>query len=76
MSEFDRAVEDSRKLKAKPSDNELLEVRSEHFLLYAILTLSSQLYGLFKVGSGENIADSEAPGTFDFKVRIVVRTIS
>jgi len=30
MSDFDRAVEDSRKLKAKPSDNELLEVCPEH----------------------------------------------
>jgi len=76
MSDFDRAVEDSRKLEAKPSDNELLEVCSEHFSGGTVVTLASQLYGLFKVGSGENIADSEAPGTFDFKVRSAGYTTS
>ncbi|KAM3077209.1 hypothetical protein ACMFMG_003325 [Clarireedia jacksonii] len=47
---FQTAVDDSKKLTAKPSDNDLLE-----------------LYALYKVANGENIAESEQPGMFDLK---------
>jgi len=50
MSDFETAVQDSKKLTAKPSNDELL-----------------QLYALFKVGSGDDIAESAQPGTFDLK---------
>jgi diazepam-binding inhibitor (GABA receptor modulating acyl-CoA-binding protein) len=47
---FQKAVVDSKKLTAKPSNDELLE-----------------LYALFKVGTGEDIAKAPAPGMFDLK---------
>ena len=50
---FKTAQEDSRKLKAKPSNDELLD-----------------LYALFKVGEGKDIASEEAPGMFDLKVSL------
>ncbi|KAF2149969.1 acyl-CoA-binding protein [Myriangium duriaei CBS 260.36] len=49
--EFKKAVEDSRKLKAKPTDNELLE-------LYAFFKQGSQ---------ETKFEETTAPGTFDFK---------
>lgn len=47
---FTKAAEDSKKLLAKPSNDELLE-----------------LYGLYKVGNGEDISSAPAPGMFDMK---------
>jgi len=41
-----------------------------HHIRKYILTLYNQLYGLFKVGSGEKIEDSAQPGMFDLKVRL------
>jgi len=52
---FKTAQDQSRKLAAKPSNDELLE-----------------LYALFKVGEGKDIADEEAPGMFDLKVNLPV----
>ncbi|KAF2721481.1 acyl-CoA-binding protein [Polychaeton citri CBS 116435] len=49
--EFKKAVEDSRKLKAKPSDNELLE-------LYGLFKQASQ---------DPPIEDTKAPGMFELK---------
>ncbi|KAK2025494.1 acyl CoA binding protein [Colletotrichum zoysiae] len=47
---FKQAVIDSKKLTAKPSNDELLE-----------------LYGLYKVGTGEDISSATKPGMFDLK---------
>lgn len=47
---FKKAIDDSKKLVSKPSNDELLE-----------------LYALFKIGSGEDIALAPAPGVFDIK---------
>ncbi|KAK3046564.1 acyl-CoA-binding protein (ACBP)/diazepam binding inhibitor (DBI)/endozepine (EP) [Extremus antarcticus] len=50
-AEFKKAIEDSRKLQAKPSDDELLQ-------LYALFKQGSQ---------DPPIEKSEAPGMFDLK---------
>ncbi|KAK1596371.1 acyl CoA binding protein [Colletotrichum navitas] len=47
---FKQAVIDSKKLTAKPTNEELLE-----------------LYGLYKVGTGEEISTAAKPGMFDLK---------
>ncbi|MDI1488671.1 MAG: hypothetical protein OHK93_007947 [Ramalina farinacea] len=47
---FKKAVEDSRKLKSKPTDDDLLHI-----------------YGLYKTGTGADIATAEKPGMFDLK---------
>ncbi|KAJ0167718.1 putative acyl-CoA-binding protein [Colletotrichum tanaceti] len=47
---FKQAVTDSKKLTAKPSNDELL-----------------QLYGLYKVSTGEDISSAPKPGVFDLK---------
>ncbi|KAH7375110.1 acyl CoA binding protein [Plectosphaerella cucumerina] len=47
---FKQAVVDSKKLTAKPSNDELLE-----------------LYALYKVATGEDIASAPSPGMFDLK---------
>ncbi len=70
-AEFKKAVEDSRKLKAKPTDDELLQVRRIlQFVEDAHLTDTLfQLYGLFKQGTQDPPIDqSEKPGMFDLKV--------
>lgn len=53
---FKTAVVDSKKLTAKPSNDQLLE-----------------LYGLFKVGCGEDFSTVTAPGAFDFKAKYKYR---
>ncbi|KAL9124948.1 MAG: hypothetical protein Q9217_005781 [Psora testacea] len=53
---FKKAVEDSRKLKAIPTDDDLL-----------------QIYGLYKVGTGADIASAEQPGMFDMKGKAKMR---
>lgn len=79
MSAFDTAVEDSRKLKAKPTDDELLQVRSlTLFIPHSEFRISihsrkliiplQQLYALFKVATDSDFASAPQPGTFDFKV--------
>ncbi|KAL4927467.1 acyl-CoA-binding domain-containing protein [Aspergillus undulatus] len=50
MSAFESAAADVKNLKAKPNDQELLE-----------------LYGLYKVGNGEDFAAATKPSAFDFK---------
>ena len=69
---FKKAVEDSRKLKAKPSDTELLEVYLPIDYRWQTLTNDlSQLYGLFKQGTQDPpFADTKAPGMFELKVRV------
>ncbi|GKT45618.1 putative acyl-CoA-binding protein [Colletotrichum spaethianum] len=47
---FKQAVIDSKKLTAKPGNDELLE-----------------LYGLYKVSTGEDISKAPKPGMFDLK---------
>ncbi|KAJ5102147.1 acyl-CoA-binding protein [Penicillium alfredii] len=49
MSTFEQAAADVKNLKAKPSDQEML-----------------QLYGLYKVGTGEDFSAAKQPGAFDF----------
>ena len=72
-AEFKKAVGDSRKLKAKPTDTELLEVNrsSVQEARPCILTHHPlQLYGLFKQGTQDPpFADTKAPGMFELKVR-------
>lgn len=71
-AEFKKAVEDSRKLQAKPSDDELLQVREQQLRVkgrHMILTMVVQLYGLFKQGTQDPpIESSDKPGMFDLKV--------
>ncbi|KAK7423478.1 hypothetical protein QQZ08_009047 [Neonectria magnoliae] len=47
---FQKAVVDSKKLTAKPNNEELLD-----------------LYALYKIGTGEDVANAPAPGMFDLK---------
>jgi acyl-CoA-binding protein len=68
---FKKAVEDSRKLKAKPSDDELLQVREQWLQVKERHETDSvvQLYGLFKQGTQDPpIESSDKPGMFDLKV--------
>lgn len=83
---FKKAVEDSRKLKAKPNNDELLEVLNRLFfpsfpcycsmllgVLYADLILPYvQLYAHYKQGTGEDFSKATQPGTFAFQVRPTV----
>lgn len=76
--EFKKAVEDSRTLTQKPTNDELLEVRHArarnqahcHPDIQRMLTLANlQIYGLFKQGTQEQkFEDATAPGMFDLKV--------
>ncbi len=73
-AEFKKAVADSRKLKAKPTDTELLEVRvpiippKSSAKPHSDLCLV-QLYGLFKQGTQDPPFDqTKAPGMFEIKV--------
>ncbi|CAF9927505.1 MAG: hypothetical protein ALECFALPRED_003725 [Alectoria fallacina] len=50
---FKKAVEDSRKLKAKPNNDELLE--------------ACALYANYKQGTGEDFSKATQPGTFQFQ---------
>ena len=75
-AEFKKAIEESRKLKQKPTDDELLKVRislgNRNSLVGILICVPSQLYGLFKEGSQDPpIADSTAPGMFELKVSFV-----
>lgn len=76
---FKKAIEDSRKLKSLPTNDELLEVSSSPNPNQNVtknrkkanpVPHPPQLYALFKQGSGHKIADAEAPGMFDLKVRL------
>ncbi len=72
---FTKAVGDSRKLKAKPTNDELLEVRlalfqarvSERILIWCYPVI--QLYANYKQGMGEDFSKATPAGTFDFQVR-------
>ncbi|KAK0250093.1 acyl-CoA-binding protein (ACBP)/diazepam binding inhibitor (DBI)/endozepine (EP) [Friedmanniomyces endolithicus] len=72
-AEFKKAVVDSRKLKAKPTDTELLEVRRPsptrvEFSRPRLTSSLSQLYGLFKQGTQDPPFDqTKAPGMFEIK---------
>lgn len=79
MSAFETAAAEVKHLKAKPSDQEMLEVR---FLLIhqarEIICIPYcnwyqsplQLYSLYKVGTQSNFAEAPKPGTFDFAVSL------
>ena len=80
-AKFKQAVTDSKKLKAKPTDDELLEVRSHSPpkvhksckppVSSGSLAISDtlQLYAFYKQGIQETkFEDAPKPGTFDFKV--------
>ncbi|KAI9795144.1 MAG: hypothetical protein M1816_000166 [Peltula sp. TS41687] len=60
--EFQKAVEESRQLKAKPTNDELLQTANRlHFIL-------PQLYGLFKQATQDPpIEKADKPGAFDLK---------
>ncbi|KAK0262082.1 acyl-CoA-binding protein (ACBP)/diazepam binding inhibitor (DBI)/endozepine (EP) [Friedmanniomyces endolithicus] len=73
-AEFKKAVADSRKLKAKPTDTELLEVRMPNIPpmtpgnTQPELTIDLQLYGLFKQGTQDPpFEQTKAPGMFEIK---------
>ena len=73
-AEFKKAVEDSRSLSKTPSNDELLEVITSKRQATSPSTkltipFSTQIYGLFKQGTGEKYEDATKPGAFDFKVR-------
>ncbi|CAD6584497.1 MAG: hypothetical protein ASARMPREDX12_001674 [Alectoria sarmentosa] len=59
---FKKAVEESRKLKAKPNNDELLEA-------CAVLSplSKSTLYANYKQGTGEDFSKATQPGTFAFQ---------
>ena len=66
--EFKKAVEESRKLKTKPSQDELLEVRS-YLCGRSLDTDESQLYALFKQGSQDPpFEEAPKPGMMDLQV--------
>lgn len=73
---FEKAVKDSRNLKAKPDNDELLEVSfpTPGFQLgqpTADVSLSTQLYSLFKQGTQDPpFAEAPKPGMFDLTVRL------
>jgi diazepam-binding inhibitor (GABA receptor modulator, acyl-CoA-binding protein) len=79
--DFKKAVIDSRKLKAKPNNDELLDV---HDLLPNTLSpqdimppanLYRQLYALFKQGTQDPpFEETDKPGVFDFKVLLIPPT--
>jgi len=79
--EFKQAVIDSRKLKAKPTNDELLYV---HHLLPSTSSsqdtmppanLYRQLYALFKQGTQDPpIEQASTPGLFDLKVPLMSLT--
>jgi len=72
--QFKKAIDDSRKLKAKPNNDELLQVSQPAQSCQtqprtSPLTTSSQLYGLFKQGSQDPpFEKTTAPGMFEMKV--------
>lgn len=85
-AEFKKAVEDSRKLKQKPNQNELLEVRSlpertneetpsleprSQRPQDCLSADMNQLYAHFKQGSQDPpFEQAEKPGSFDFAVSL------
>ena len=76
-AEFKNAAEESKKLKQKPNQNEMLEVCPDSLdNPCEFLFMSMQLYGLFKQGSQDPpIEQSKAPGMIDFVVRMLNPTI-
>lgn len=73
---FKTAVVDSKKLTAKPSNDQLLELYGSHsptsplpLPSVSLLLTRTRPTGLFKVGCGEDFSTVTAPGAFDFKVR-------
>ncbi|KAH8735783.1 hypothetical protein BGZ61DRAFT_472179 [Ilyonectria robusta] len=71
---FKTAVVDSKKLTAKPSNDQLLELYGSHsptsplpLPSVSILLTRTRPTALFKVGCGEDISTVTAPGAFDFK---------
>ena len=74
---FKKAVEDSRKLKAKPNNDELLEVPTFPLILCfsagesntdMLMAYRIQLYANYKQGTGEDFSKATQPGTFAFQV--------
>ncbi|KPM35598.1 hypothetical protein AK830_g10969 [Neonectria ditissima] len=76
---FQKAVEDSKKLTAKPNNEELLDLYGMHLSkptaasngppihLYLMLTRNFFSTALYKIGLGEDVAKAPAPGMFDLK---------
>lgn len=71
-AKFETAADDVKKLKAKPTDDELLKVGKQQYLLLTHHTANAyQLYGLYKQATlGDN--DTAKPAIYDFKVTIHV----
>jgi diazepam-binding inhibitor (GABA receptor modulating acyl-CoA-binding protein) len=76
-AEFKKAIEDSRSLSQTPTNDELLEVRNIQEVratspsTQLTVSFSTQIYGLFKQGSGESHDAATKPGMFDMKVRLL-----
>ncbi|KAI4223403.1 MAG: hypothetical protein L6R40_008507 [Gallowayella cf. fulva] len=68
---FEKAIKESRNLKAKPDNDELLEVENPLTPLLTSLAYTNnrrapQLYSLFKQGSQDpSFAEAPKPGMFD-----------
>ena len=69
--EFKQAAKDSKNMKSRPENAELLQVRPMRATIELLTdTGVLQLYALFKQGSQDPpIEESPAPGTWDMKVR-------
>lgn len=76
---FEKAIKESRNLKAKPDNDELLEVENPLTPLLTSLAYTNnrrapQLYSLFKQGSQDpSFAEAPKPGMFDLTVRHLLR---
>lgn len=71
MPTFEEAVQDSKKLTSKPSNDDLLQLygSSPQSWVFCPAHADISALALYKVANGEDITKAEAPGTFDFKVR-------
>lgn len=80
MSDFDKAVADSKKLTSKPSNDELLSLYgTSSWPLHPWHTdgpplpprgmFITYVTALFKVANGEDFDSAPTPGMFDLKVR-------